>query len=82
MLFGVRGNGYAVRTADKSLTTLLGSGQLRLGEAAPSPRRYRHSEKPSSAYDLIEARSRGPFLEMFAREERPGWTVWGNEIAA
>jgi N6-adenosine-specific RNA methylase IME4 len=80
IVFGVRGNGYAVRTADKSLTTLLGSGQLRLGETAPVPKKYRHSEKPSSAYDLIEARSRGPFLELFARAPRSGWTVWGNEV--
>lgn len=82
MLFGVRGSGYAVRTADKSLTTLLGSGQMRIGERAPSSKRKRHSEKPHEAYELIEARSRGTYLEMFARAERPGWTVWGNEIAA
>lgn len=39
-----------------------------------------HSRKPDEFYDIIEA----PFpdarkLEMFARQERPGWTVWGNE---
>ncbi len=28
---------------------------------------------------LIEACSRSPFLELFARERRKGWTVWGNE---
>ena len=21
----------------------------------------------------------GPYLEMFARTQRPGWTVWGNQ---
>lgn len=41
-----------------------------------------HSRKPDQFYDLIEA----PFpdarkLEMFARQERPGWTAWGNETA-
>jgi N6-adenosine-specific RNA methylase IME4 len=24
---------------------------------------------------------RGPYLELFARRERPGWTTWGDEIA-
>lgn len=39
-----------------------------------------HSEKPEMAYDLIMARSKGPYLDMFARKERPGWDVWGNEV--
>jgi N6-adenosine-specific RNA methylase IME4 len=21
----------------------------------------------------------GPYLELFARQQRPGWTAWGNE---
>lgn len=42
--------------------------------------RKRHSEKPSEAYDLIESVSPGPRLEMFARQPRDGWTVWGNQI--
>jgi hypothetical protein len=24
----------------------------------------------------------GPFLELFARKPREGWTVWGDEIPA
>jgi len=39
----------------------------------------RHSEKPARAYEIIEAVSPGPRLEMFARQARPGWDVWGNE---
>lgn len=38
-----------------------------------------HSRKPDAAYELIEARSRGPFMEFFARRGRPGWSAWGNE---
>lgn len=38
-----------------------------------------HSAKPEAAQDLIERASPGPYLELFARRERPGWTVWGNE---
>ncbi len=38
-----------------------------------------HSRKPDEQYDLIEACSPGPFLEMFARGPRQGWTTWGNQ---
>lgn len=38
-----------------------------------------HSRKPDELYDLIEHCSPGPFLELFARGQRPGWDVWGNE---
>lgn len=40
----------------------------------------RHSQKPESAYALIEAVSPGPRLELFARRHREGWKVWGNEV--
>jgi N6-adenosine-specific RNA methylase IME4 len=45
-----------------------------------APRRG-HSRKPIEFYDLIEQRSEGPYLEMFARypEPRPNWNYWGNE---
>lgn len=36
-----------------------------------------HSEKPAAAYDLIERVSPGPYLEMFARQQRLGWDSWG-----
>lgn len=42
-------------------------------------RKREHSRKPDEQYDLIEACSPGPHLEMFARYARPGWAVWGNE---
>lgn len=38
-----------------------------------------HSRKPDEIYDRIEAYCAGPYLEMFARQSRPGWTSWGNE---
>jgi N6-adenosine-specific RNA methylase IME4 len=40
----------------------------------------RHSEKPPESYKLIEAVSRPKRLELFARDQRPGWDVWGNEV--
>lgn len=42
--------------------------------------RGRHSEKPADFFALVESVSPGPFLEMFARTTRPGWSSWGNEI--
>lgn len=42
-------------------------------------RKREHSRKPDEQYDLIEACSRGPFLELFARGTRPGWTYWGDQ---
>lgn len=41
--------------------------------------RQHHSQKPESFYDLVERVSPGPYLDMFARRGRPGWTLWGNE---
>jgi N6-adenosine-specific RNA methylase IME4 len=43
------------------------------------PRRE-HSVKPSEFYEMVERVSPGPRLEMFARQPRDGWTVWGNEV--
>ena len=44
------------------------------------PKRKReHSRKPDEVYDLIEACSPGPYLELFARHAREGWAQWGNE---
>lgn len=73
LLFGVRGKGYEACTTKPDGTRRLdikGPIFAPLGE---------HSEKPQAAYDLIESRSRGPYLEMFARKPRPGWTTWGHQ---
>ena len=40
-----------------------------------------HSRKPDEQYSVIEACSLGPYLEMFARYPRQGWTSWGFEAA-
>lgn len=39
-----------------------------------------HSRKPDEARSRIERYCDGPYLELFARDQRPGWTSWGNEI--
>ncbi|MDE3177087.1 MAG: S-adenosylmethionine-binding protein [Pseudomonadota bacterium] len=42
-------------------------------------RKREHSRKPDEQYDLIESCSSGPYLEMFGRGTRKGWTTWGNQ---
>ena len=42
-------------------------------------RRREHSRKPDCVHDRIERLVAGPYLELFARQSRPGWTSWGNE---
>ncbi|WP_064742218.1 MT-A70 family methyltransferase [Inquilinus limosus] len=38
-----------------------------------------HSRKPDQVYELAEALSRGPYVELFGRQRRKGWAAWGNE---
>ena len=63
-LFGVRGR-WPVKEA---LPTVL------------KAKRRAHSQKPDEFYVNVMRSSPGPFLEMFAREKREGWSVWGNEV--
>ena len=39
-----------------------------------------HSRKPDCQYERIEALVGGPYLELFARTQRPGWSSWGNQV--
>jgi N6-adenosine-specific RNA methylase IME4 len=48
-------------------------------QAIIEPRRE-HSRKPDCVHERIERLVAGPYLELFARRERPNWTCWGNEI--
>lgn len=66
-LFGTRGKGYNVRTADKTISTVVNA------------KRTEHSRKPDEFYSMVERRSTGPYLDMFGRRGRLGWTVWGDE---
>jgi N6-adenosine-specific RNA methylase IME4 len=38
-----------------------------------------HSRKPDCVHERIERLVAGPYLELFARQRRPGWDCWGNE---
>lgn len=39
-----------------------------------------HSRKPDAVHARIERYADGPYLELFARQRRPGWDSWGNEV--
>lgn len=47
-------------------------------EVIIAPRRE-HSRKPDCAYESIERLYRGPYLELFSRTDRRGWTSWGDQ---
>lgn len=40
----------------------------------------RHSQKPDKFYGTVEEFSDGPYVELFARQQRFGWHTFGNEI--
>jgi N6-adenosine-specific RNA methylase IME4 len=48
-------------------------------ELIVAPRRE-HSRKPDEVYQRIEALCAGPYLELFARQQWPGWTCLGDEV--
>jgi N6-adenosine-specific RNA methylase IME4 len=79
LLFGVHGDGMSpdVMTDRRDLGTRIDADWVRAGEGGPRI----HSAKPPEAYERIQARSNGPYLEMFARGKPrgPQWQVWGNE---
>jgi N6-adenosine-specific RNA methylase IME4 len=38
-----------------------------------------HSRKPDCVRERIERLVSGPYLELFARESKPGWDCWGDQ---
>lgn len=42
-------------------------------------RKREHSRKPDEQYAIIESCSPGPYIELFGRGLRQGWTTWGNQ---
>ena len=67
LLFGIRG--------DKNRTLEAGRSQVNLIRTM----KREHSRKPDEIISLIESCSPAPFLELFARGDRPGWDMWGNQ---
>ena len=67
LLFGIRGNKNRTLDSARSQVNLIRSAKRE------------HSRKPDEIIPIIEACSPGPYLEMFARGERDGWDMWGNQ---
>lgn len=45
-------------------------------------KRQAHSKKPEIIYSMIEQMyPQSKYLELFARNQRKGWTSWGNQLA-
>jgi len=67
LLFGVRGKDARTLAPGRRQVNFLAT------------RKREHSRKPDEQYEIIEACSRGPYIELFARGVRKGWQTWGNE---
>ena len=67
LLFGVRGRMRTLPPGRRQVNAIL-------------ERKREHSRKPEAAYDVIEACSPGPYLELFARHHRQGWEQWGDQL--
>lgn len=67
ILFGVRGRNARTLDPARSQVNMI------------QTRKREHSRKPDEQYELIEACSSGPYLELFARGGRAGWSAWGNQ---
>jgi len=66
VLFGVRGKLRTYQPGRRQVNLL-------------ATRKREHSRKPDELYRIVEECSPGPFLELFARYPKPGWTAWGDE---
>ena len=67
LLFGVRGKNGRTLAPGRSQVNYMSS------------RKREHSRKPDEQYEIIESCSSGPYLELFARGARHGWTYWGKQ---
>ena len=67
ILFGTRGGDVRTSRSGRSRENIISS------------RKREHSRKPDEQYNLIEACSWGPYLELFGRGTRNNWSTWGNQ---
>ncbi len=70
LLFGIRGKNARTLAPGRRQENIIVS------------RKREHSRKPDEQYDLIEACSPGPYLELFARGSQEGWHAWGDQSEA
>lgn len=67
ILFGVRGPNARTLSPGRSQVNLFAT------------RKREHSRKPDEQYKIIEECSRAPYIELFARGTRSGWSSWGDQ---
>lgn len=67
LLFGVRGKNARTLDPGRSQVNVIRS------------RKREHSRKPDEQYEIIEACSWGPRIELFSRGRRKGWDAWGDQ---
>ena len=67
ILFGIRGKNARTLQPGRSQVNLFAT------------RKREHSRKPDEQYKIIETCSSWPYIELFARGIRSGWTNWGDE---
>ena len=67
LLFGIRGSNNRTLAPARSQVNLIRA------------QKREHSRKPDEIISVIEKCSSGPYLELFARGNREGWDMWGNQ---
>lgn len=68
LLFGVKGKNARTLQRGRSQPNIIAT------------RKREHSRKPDEQYEIFESCSSGPYLELFSRGSRKGWTCWGNQV--
>lgn len=67
VLFGIRGKNARTLAPGRRQVNLLAT------------MKREHSRKPDELYKIVESCSPAPYLELFARGPRKGWSVWGDQ---
>lgn len=67
VLFGIRGKNARTLAPGRRQVNLLAT------------MKREHSRKPDELYEIVESCSPAPYLELFARGPRKGWSVWGDQ---
>ena len=67
LLFGVRGKNNRTLEPARSQVNLIRS------------QKREHSRKPDEIIPIIEQCSPSPYIELFARGNRDGWAMWGDQ---
>lgn len=70
LLFGVKGSNNRTLSPARSQVNLIRT------------QKREHSRKPDEIIPIIENCSPGPYIELFARGDREGWAMWGDQATS